>query len=92
MTYPPSKGMWMEKVWQDTCIIVQQGLWTHCIDMTFFISITMFSPHDLYDGGMRGQQNPLFLGLFLGEHGQIFSHTLHDVAGVGNGTIMVKRG
>ena len=30
--------------------------------------------------------------MFLGEQGQIFSHTLHDVAGVGDGNIMVKRG
>ena len=54
--HPLSKGMWVKKVWQDTCIIGQQGVWTHCVDMTFFISITMFSLHDLYDGGMRRQQ------------------------------------
>ena len=52
----------------------------------------MFSPHDLYDGGMRRQQKLLLLWLFLGEQGQICSHTLHDVAGVGDGTIMVQRG
>ena len=89
MTYPLSKGMWVEKVWQDTCIIGRQGVWTHFVDKKFFISITMFSPHDLHDGGMRRQQNPLLLGLFLGEHGKIFSHTLHDVAGMGDGIIMV---
>ena len=85
--HPVSKGMW-----QDTCIIGQEGVWKHCVDMTFFISITMFSLHDLYDGGMRRQQKLLFLSLFLGEQGQIFSHTLHDVVGVEDGTIMVQRG
>ena len=30
--------------------------------------------------------------MFLGEQANIFSHTLHDVAGVGYGTIMVQRG
>ena len=34
----------------------------------------------------------LLLGLFFGEQGQIFSHFLYDVAGVGDSTIMVKRG
>ena len=34
----------------------------------------------------------MFLWLLLGEHWQICSHTLHDVAGVVDGTIMVKRG
>ena len=52
----------------------------------------MFSLHDLYDGGMRRQQKLLFLWLFLREQGQICSHTLHDVVGVGDGTIMVQRG
>ena len=57
-----------------------------------FISFIMFSSHDLYDQGVRRQQELFFLGLLLGEHGHIFSHTLHDVAGVGDGTIIVKRG
>ena len=52
----------------------------------------MFSPHDFYDGGMRRQENPLLLWLFLGEQGQIFSHNLHDVAGVGDSTIKVQMG
>ena len=43
--HPLSKGMW-----QDTCIMEKQRVWMHCVDMTFF---TMFSLHDLYDGGMR---------------------------------------
>ena len=60
--------------------------------MKFSMSVTMFSPHDFYDGGVGRQQNFLLLWLFLGEQGQIFSHTLHDVAGVGDGTIMVQRG
>ena len=34
----------------------------------------------------------MFLWLFLKEQGKIFSHTLHDVIGVGDGSIMVKRG
>ena len=60
------------------------------VDMTSFMSIIMFSPHDLYDGGVRRQQKLLLLWLFLVEQGQICSHTFHDVAGVGDGTIMVQ--
>ena len=52
----------------------------------------MFSPHDLYDGGMGRQQNIFFLWMFLGGQEHICSHTLHDVAGVGDGTIIVQRG
>ena len=84
-TYPLSKGMREEGVWQDTCIIGKQGVW-----MTYDDIIIIFSPHDLYDGGMRRQQKILLLWRILGEHGQIFSHTLHDVAGVGDSTIMVQ--
>ena len=53
VTYPLSKGMWVEKVWQGTCIIWQQGVWMCYVDMTSFMSIIMFSPHDFYDGGVR---------------------------------------
>ena len=90
--HPLSTGMWGKDVWQDACIIGQQGVWTRCVDIEFFISITMFTLHDLYYGGMGRQQNLLLLWLFLGEQGHIFSHTLHDVAGVGDGAIMVQRG
>ena len=48
--------------------------------------------HDLYDDEMRKQQEMLLLWLLLGEYGLILSHTLHDVAGVDAGTIMVQRG
>ena len=34
----------------------------------------------------------IFLWLLLREYGMILFHTLHDVAGVGDGTIMVQRG
>ena len=64
----------------------------HYVDMTLFISIIMFPPHDLYDGGMRRQQKLVFLWGTLGEKGHICSHFLHDVAGVGDGTIMVQGG
>ena len=48
--------------------------------------------HDLYDDGV-GRQQDFFVALdTLGDYGFIFSHTLHDVAGVGGGTIMVQRG
>ena len=86
-TYPLSKGMREEGVWQDTCIIGKQGVWMHFDDM-----IIMSSPHDLYDGGMRRHQKNLFLWGTLGEQGQIFSHILHDVVGVRDGTILVQRG
>ena len=39
----------------------------------------------MYDGSMGRQQNVLLL--CLGEQGQICSHTLHDVAGGGDGII-----
>ena len=48
--------------------------------------------HDLYDESMRRQQTLLLFELYLREQGQICSHTLHDVAGVGDGTIIVQRG
>ena len=38
------------------------------------------------------QQKILLLWRILREQGQIFSHTLHDVVGVGDGTIMVQGG
>ena len=63
----------------------------HGVDV-IFMSLIMFSSHDLYDESMRRQQNILLLCLFLGEKGQIFSHTLHDVAGVADGIITVQRG
>ena len=47
--------------------------------------VDVSSSHELYDGSMRRQQNTLLL--CLGEQGQIFSHTLYDVAGGGDGTI-----
>ena len=62
-----SKGMW-----QDTCIMEQQGVWTHCVDIIFFMSITMFSLHDLDDGSIERHQKILLLGKFLREQGQIF--------------------
>ena len=63
----------------------------HGVDVTF-ISFIMPSSHDLYDESMRRQQTLLLLELYLREQGKIFSHTLHDVVGVGDGTIMVQRG
>ena len=64
----------------------------HCVDMIFFISVIIFSSHDLYDGGMRRQQKLLLIWFLLEEQGKIFSLSLHDVTGVGDGTIMVQRG
>ena len=34
----------------------------------------------------------MLLGMFLGEQGQIFSHSFHDVERVEDGTITVQRG
>ena len=70
----------------DTCIIEQNRVWMHGVDM-ILISFIMSSSHDLYDGGMGRQQNVLLLCLFLGEQEKIFSHTSHDVAGGGDGII-----
>ena len=48
--------------------------------------------HCLYGDGVARQQEFLLLWMFLGEYGLISFHTLHNVAGVGDGTIMVQRG
>ena len=82
----------MVGTWHGTCIIWKQVFWVHCDDMEFFMSIIMFSPHDLYDGGVRRQQELLLLWLLLGEYGLNFSHTLHDILGERDGTIKVQRG
>ena len=79
-------------MWQNTCIMGQKRVWAHYVGITFFMSSTMLSLHDLDDGSMRRQQNILLLGMFLREQGQIFSHSFHDVAGVEDGTIIVQRG
>ena len=39
-----------------------------------------------------GNKSFFFLWMFLGECGLVLFHTLHNVAGVGDGTIMVQRG
>ena len=82
-----SKGMW-----QDTCIMEQKRVWAHCVGITFFMSSTMLSLHGWDDGSMRKQQRILLLGMLLREQGKIFSHSLHNVAGVEDGTIMVQGG
>ena len=41
---------------------------------------------------MREQQEMLLPWLFLRNYGLILSHAWHDVAGAGDGTIMVQRG
>ena len=61
-------------------------------DVIFFISTIMLLLNDLYDDGVGRQLELLLLWLLLGEYGLILSHTLHDVARVGDGTIMVQRG
>ena len=48
--------------------------------------------HILYGDGVGRQHELLFLWKLLGEYGLILYHTLHDVVGVGDGTIMVQRG
>ena len=61
-------------------------------DVISFMSTIILLLHILYDDGVGRQQEFLLLLKFLGEYGLNFSHTFHDVAGVGNGTIMVKMG
>ena len=73
VTYPSSKGMLVEETWHGTCIIWQQGVWVHYVDIEFFISIIMFSPHDLYDGGVRRQHEILLIWLLSEEYGLYFS-------------------
>ena len=79
VTHSISRSMLVDGTWHNTCIIWQQVVWVHCVDMTLFMSIFMFSPHDLYDGGVRRQQELLLLWLLLGEYGLNLSHTLQDV-------------
>ena len=80
------KNRRMKERWRDTCIIEQLRVWMHGVDM-ILISFIVSSSHDWYNGGMGRQHNVLLLGLFLGEQGQICSHTLYDVAGGGDGII-----
>ena len=80
VTYPSSKGMLVGEIWHGTRIIWQQGVWVHYVAITFFMSIIIFSPHDLYDGGVKGKQELLLLWLLLGEYGQNFSHTFQDIS------------
>ena len=70
MAYTLSKGMMMEKMWQDDGIIEQQRLWVHSDD-AIFMSFTMSSSHILYDESMRKQQKNLLMGLFCGEQEKI---------------------
>ena len=48
--------------------------------------------HYLYEGEIREQQEMLFPWVFLREYGLNLSHVCHDVARVGDGTIIVKMG
>ena len=48
--------------------------------------------HDLYGDGVGRKLKLLLLWLLLREYGMILSYTFHDVARVGDGTIMVQRG
>ena len=89
MTYPLAKGMLGMEALHDTHMLWQQNIWLYG---AFSKSIIMMLLHDLYDDCVRRQQESMFLWKPLGEYGLIFSHTLHDVAGVGDGTIMVQRG
>ena len=57
-----------------------------------FISFIISSSHELYDGIIRRQQALWLLELCLREKGKNCSHMLCDVAGVGEGTLMVKNG
>ena len=69
----------------------QQGAWIHYNDMKF-ISNIMLLFHDCYDESMGRKQNLLLLWLHLGEYGQNFSHTYHDLSGERGGTSKVQRG
>ena len=61
----------------------------HGVDV-ILISFIVSSSHELYDGSMGRQKSTLLLCLFLGEQEHIFSHTLHDVAGGGDGIISLS--
>ena len=63
MAYTLSKGMRMEKMWQDAGIMEQQRVWVHSDDATF-ISFTMSSSHILHDESMR-KQIFFFAGVIL---------------------------
>ena len=92
VTYPSSRGMLVDGTWHGTYIIWEQGVWMYWGDVIYFISTIMFLLHSLYGDDVGRQQELLLLWRFLREYGLIFSHTFHDVVGVGDGTIMVQRG
>ena len=89
VTYPMSKGVLWFGALHDNHMLWQQKIWLYG---AFYKSTIMMLFYDLFDGEMRRQQRLLLLWLLLGEYGLIFSHTLHDILGVEDGTIIVQRG
>ena len=68
LAYNLPKGMGMEKMWYNACIIEQKIVWMHGFYVTF-ISFIMSSSHELYDESMRRQQTLLLLGFYMREQG-----------------------
>ena len=83
--------MGREKRWKDACTTGKNGVWMHDVDVTH-ISFIMSSSPEMYDGSTRRQQAFGLLELCLREQGKNCSHMLCDVAGVGEGTLMVQWG
>ena len=92
VAYPIPKGVLMVGTWHGTSIIWKHGVWVYWGDVISFMSTIMLLLRYLYDDGVGRQQELLLVLLLLREYGLIFSHTLHDVVGVGDGTIMVQKG
>ena len=81
----------MEKRWQDVYIIEQHEAGIRGDDMVYK-SVMISSSHKLHDVSMRRQQALGLLEQYWREHRQICSHMMYDVAGVEEGTLIVKRG
>ena len=70
-------------------MIWQQKIWLYG---ALYKSTIMILLYGLYEGEIREQQKTLLPWVLLRKYGLILSHDLRDVAGVGDGTIMVHKG
>ena len=68
VTYPFSKGMLWFEAFHGTHMIWQHNIWFYG---EFYKSIIMMLLHDLYDDGVRRQQELMLLWKLLGEYGLI---------------------
>ena len=77
------------EAWHGTHMIEHQKT---CLYGASYKTTIMILLYGLYEGELRQQQELLFLWLHLGEYGQEFSHTFHDISREEEGTFQVQGG